>query len=122
VRLVSFERGQFIFFWVQFLESDIKYWTCGIMYKFALSESPKISKVWESYPNFHLAHPILVKPVELKRRYFIVLQALISDPKGPKFYKYIRRKVGQKDRLQIRVSKVHLFKTIITFDWDVQLS
>jgi hypothetical protein len=119
VRLVSFERGTSLVFWVQFLESGIKYWTCGILYKFSLQNSPKINKVWESYHNFHLEHQILVRPMELQRRHIIVLQAKISDSEGPKFQKYIRRKVGQKDRLQIRVSKVCLLKTIITFDWDV---
>jgi hypothetical protein len=52
VRLVSFERGQFCSILVQVSESDIKYWVCGILYKFSLLERPKINKVWESYPNF----------------------------------------------------------------------
>jgi hypothetical protein len=32
-------------------------------------ERPKISKLWGSYRKFHLAHPILIRPVELKRRH-----------------------------------------------------
>jgi hypothetical protein len=69
VRLVAFERGQSIVFMVQISELGIKYWTYGILYKFTLLERPKISKAWESYPNFHLAHPILVRPMELQKRH-----------------------------------------------------
>jgi hypothetical protein len=57
--------------------------------------------------------------VELQRRNNRVIQAKISNLEGPKFQKYMRRKVSQKDILQIRVSKVCSLKTIITFDWDV---
>jgi hypothetical protein len=102
MRPVEFERGHSILFLAQISKSSIKYWTRGILYKFVLPERPKINKVWESYPNFHLAHLILVRPVTLQRRHFRVLQVEISDSKGPKFHKYIRRKVGHKDRLQTK--------------------
>jgi hypothetical protein len=82
----------------------------------------KINKVWGNYHNFHLAYPILVRPMELKIRNFRVLQLEISDLEGMKLKIYIIRKVGQEDRLQIRVSKVCSLKTIITFDWNVRLS
>jgi hypothetical protein len=72
------------------------------LYKFSLLERPKINKVWGSYPNFHLAHPILVRPMALKRGHIRVLQAKISDSEGMKFQKYIRRKVSQEDKLQIK--------------------
>jgi hypothetical protein len=68
-------------------------------------EGKKISKVWESYANFHLAHLILVKSMELHRGHIRVLQAKISDLEGTKFQKYTRRKVGQENRLQIKGSK-----------------
>jgi hypothetical protein len=84
------------------LESCIKCWTRGIVYKFALLEGPKNSKVWESYPNFNLAHPILAIPMALQRRHFIVLQAKISYLEGTKFHKYIRRNVFHEDKLQIK--------------------
>jgi hypothetical protein len=31
-------------------------------------ERPKIGKLWGSYRKFHLAHPILIRPVALQRR------------------------------------------------------
>jgi hypothetical protein len=49
VRLLAFEIGQSIVFLVQFSEFGIKYWTCGIPYKFTLQKMQKINKVWESY-------------------------------------------------------------------------
>jgi hypothetical protein len=75
--------------------------------------------VWGSYHNFHLAHQILVRPVELQRRNLRVLQVSILDQEGKKFHRYIIIKVGQEDKLQIKVSNVCLLKTIISFDWDV---
>jgi hypothetical protein len=53
-----------------------------MLYKYALLERPKISKVWGSYHNFHLAHPILIRPVELQRGNIRELQNEISDPEG----------------------------------------
>jgi hypothetical protein len=78
---------------VKFLELDINYCAWGTLYKFALPKGKKISKVWGSYHNFHLAHQILVRPMELKRRHFIVLRVSISYSKGSKLQRYIRRKV-----------------------------
>jgi len=69
----------------------------GILYEFTLHNSPKISKAWESYPNFHLAQTILVRLVELKRIHFKVLQAKILDLEGPKILEF-----HQKDRPQIK--------------------
>jgi len=65
VEIVALEIGQSIVFLVQFLELGIKYWTHGILYKFSLQKRPKISKDWESYHNFHLAHQIFVRVVAL---------------------------------------------------------
>jgi hypothetical protein len=31
-------------------------------------ERPKIGKLWGSYDNFHMAHPILIRPMALQRR------------------------------------------------------
>jgi hypothetical protein len=81
-------------FLVQISESDIKYWTHGILYNFIIHKRPKIKMFWESYHNLHLSHQILVRPMELKRfRHIKVLHAKISISEGPKFHKYIRRKV-----------------------------
>jgi hypothetical protein len=110
VRLVALEKGQPVVFLVQFSESDIKYCAHGTLYKFALLERPKISKVWGSYHNFHLAHPILIRPVALKREHIRGLQNEISDSEGPKFQRYTKRKLGQKDRLQIDVFKMLEFQ------------
>jgi hypothetical protein len=44
------------------------YCALGMLYKYALLERTKISKVWGSHHNFHLAHPILIRPVELIER------------------------------------------------------
>jgi hypothetical protein len=81
---VAFERGKYVVFLVQVSKSDIKYLARGILYKCSLLEGKTISKVWENYPNFHLAHPILVRPMELQRRHIKVLQAKISDSKALK--------------------------------------
>jgi hypothetical protein len=67
---------------VQVLESYIKYCVCGTLYKFSLLDRPKLRKVWGSYHNVHLAHPILVIHMELKIRNFKVLQVTISDSEG----------------------------------------
>jgi hypothetical protein len=73
VRLVEFERGQSIVFMVQVSKLDNKYCVHDILYKFSLPERPKISKVWENYPNFYLEYPILVRPMSFHRGHIIVL-------------------------------------------------
>jgi hypothetical protein len=50
-----------------------------MLYKYALLERPKISKEWGSHHNFHLAHPILIRPVALKRGHIRELHNEISD-------------------------------------------
>jgi hypothetical protein len=122
VRPIELERGTPIVFWVQILESVIQYWTCDILYRLALQNRPKFNKIWESYNKFHLTCPILVRPMALQRGKFKLLHVKISESRGAKFQKYIKRKVSQEDRLQIMVSNVCLLKTIINFDWDAKLS
>jgi hypothetical protein len=78
---------------VQVSESNIIYCDLGMLYKYALLEGKKISKVWGSYHNFHLAHPILIRPVELQRRNIKELQKKFSYPEGLKFWRYNRRKI-----------------------------
>jgi hypothetical protein len=46
----------------------INYFVWGTLYKGDLLERPKIGKLWGSYRKFHLAHPILIRPVALQRR------------------------------------------------------
>jgi hypothetical protein len=93
VRLVALDSGQSVVFLVQVSESNIRYCALGTLYKYALLEGTKISKVWGSYHNFHLAHPILIRPVALQRRRIRELQKKFSDPEGPKFWRYNRRKI-----------------------------
>ena len=63
VRLVALEIGKSIVFHVHVSELDIKYCACGTLYKFSPLEMSKINKLWGSYPNFHMEHPILIRPM-----------------------------------------------------------
>jgi hypothetical protein len=74
VRPVALDIGQYAIFLLQFLESNIIYYDLDMLYKYALLEGKKISKVWGSYHNFHLAHPILIRLVALQRRHIKELQ------------------------------------------------
>jgi hypothetical protein len=76
VRLVALDSGQSLVFLVQVSESNIRYCDLGMLYKYALLEGKKISKLWGSYHNFHLAHPILIRPVALQRRNIRELQKI----------------------------------------------
>ena len=69
---------------VQVSESNIIYCDLGTLYKYALLEGTKINNMWGSYHNFHLAHPILIKPMELKKERIKGLHNEISDLEGPK--------------------------------------
>jgi hypothetical protein len=74
VILVPLDSGIYLVFLVKVSKSNIRYCALGTLYKYALLEGKKISKVWGSYHNFHLAHPILIRPVALQRRHFRELQ------------------------------------------------
>ena len=65
--LVSLDSGQSVVFLVWVSEFYINYFVRGMLYKWDLLEIPKISKLWGSYHKFHLAHPILIRPVALQR-------------------------------------------------------
>jgi hypothetical protein len=83
-----------VVFLVQVSESNIIYCDLGMLYKYTLLEGKKISKLWGSYHNFHLAHPILIRPVALQRRNIRELQKnKFSYPEGMKFWRYNRRKI-----------------------------
>jgi hypothetical protein len=62
----------------------------GMLYKYALMEGKKISK--GSYHNFHLAHPILIRPMAFQRRH-ISCKKKNSDPEGMEFCRYSRTKI-----------------------------
>jgi hypothetical protein len=62
------------------------YCAIGTLYKYAHLEGTKISKVWGSYHNFHLAHPILIRPMALQRRHIIELQKEIFRPRRDEFF------------------------------------
>jgi hypothetical protein len=52
-----------------------------MLYKGGILERPKINKLWGSYRKFHLAHPILIRPVALQRRNIRELQKKICIPR-----------------------------------------
>jgi hypothetical protein len=70
---LELDRGTYVVFPVEFVEFYVNYCVRGMFYKLSLLERKIISKVWGSYHNFHLEHPILVIPMELKIRHLIVL-------------------------------------------------
>jgi hypothetical protein len=78
---------------VQVSKSNIIYCALGTLYKCSLLEGKKMSKVWGSYHNFHLAHPILIRPVSLQRirikeinnKIFIPIRAEISEIQQKKY-------------------------------------
>jgi hypothetical protein len=74
---VALDNEPFVVFLVQVSESNIRYCYLGTLYKYALLEEKKINKLWGSYHNFHLAHPILITPVALQRRNIIELNKTI---------------------------------------------
>jgi hypothetical protein len=80
---------------------------------------PKISKVWEIYPKFHLVHTILVRSMELKRRNSRAIQAEIADSYGKNIHKYIIRKVVQEGIFQIKVLKGTHLSIGINFHWKI---
>jgi hypothetical protein len=77
---VSLDSGKLVVSLVQFSESNIIYCDLGMLYKEALLERKKFSKVWGSYRNFHLAHPILIRLVALQRRPIKELQKYFFKP------------------------------------------
>ena len=52
---------------VPVLEAEVKTMTCGIQYKFAILNSPKINTLWENCHQFVLAYQNLTKPTDLER-------------------------------------------------------
>jgi hypothetical protein len=80
VRQVALDNGKYVVFLVQVPKSNIIYCSLGMIYKYALLEGTKITKVWGSYHNFHLGHPILIRPVELERIFIRELQNEIFRP------------------------------------------
>ena len=49
------------------LEVEVKTVTCGIQYKFAILNSPKINTLWENCHHFLLAYQNLTKPANLEK-------------------------------------------------------
>jgi hypothetical protein len=74
VRPVALDSGKSAIFLVQFSESNIRYCDLGTLSKYVVLEGKKTSKVWGSYHNFHLTHPILIRLMELQRRHIRELQ------------------------------------------------
>jgi hypothetical protein len=57
-------------------------------------ERPKFSKLWGSYCKFHLAHPILIRPVALQRRNIKEIhKRKFLYPEGLKLGRYNRRNI-----------------------------
>jgi hypothetical protein len=58
---------------------------------------PKINKLWGSYCKFHLAHPILIRPVELQRRNIIELQKIkFHTQKGRNFGDIVEERLSSR--------------------------
>jgi hypothetical protein len=68
------DSGQYVVFLVQVSESNIIYCDLGTFYKYVILEGTQINKVWGNYHNFNLAHPIVIRLVELQRRCIQELQ------------------------------------------------
>jgi hypothetical protein len=96
-------------------ESEIKTVTCVIHYKFVILDSLKINTLGENCHQFLLAYQNLTKPVDLKRGDPRIQQIGFSDLEGLKFQIYIRWKVRQHNRLQIKVFKSAFFLTLHIF-------
>ena len=95
---------------------EVKTVTSGILYKFAILNSPKINTLWENCHHFLLAYQKLMKPVDLERGDTRLQKVGFSDSEGPKFKSYITWKFGQQNSLQIKVFKVVFFEFCISFD------
>jgi hypothetical protein len=94
--------------WTEFslvlvLESEVKTVTCGIQYKFAILNSPKINTLWENCHHFLLAYQNLTKPADLERGDPRIPKVSFSNLEGHKFQSYISWKVGQQNSLPIGV-------------------
>jgi hypothetical protein len=71
-------------------------------------ERPKINKLWGSYHKFHLAHPIFIRPMALKRRNIKDLQKIkFHTQKGQSFVDTI------KGILSSRTTSKSRFKVIL---------
>jgi hypothetical protein len=93
-----------------------------MLYKYALLEGPKISNVWGSYHIFHLAHPILTKPVALQRKDIRELPNEISNPEGPNFGDTTKERSSIRTTSKSRFKRYISFLEIcISFDYKIQL-
>ena len=98
------ELGNKLKFWlVPVSEAEVKTVTCGIQYKFAILNSPKINTLWENCHHFLLENQNLSKPANLEREDPRVPKVSFSNLEGHKFQSYISWKVGQQNSLPIGV-------------------
>ena len=67
MKLVGLVMEQTEVYQVLVLKSKVKIVTCGIHYKFAILNSPKINTLWENCHEFLLAYQNLTKPADLER-------------------------------------------------------
>ena len=51
---IELERERTLVLFVRVLESDVKYWAWGILYKFAFLNEPELNKVYNSLYNLFL--------------------------------------------------------------------
>jgi hypothetical protein len=69
-------------------------------------ERPKINKLWGSHHKFHLAHPILIRPVELKRRHIKEIHKInFHTQKVQKFGDTIEEILSSRTTSKSRVQK-----------------
>jgi hypothetical protein len=108
VRLVALDSEQPTVVLVRVSEFYINYFVQGTLYKGDLLESTKSNKLQGSYRKFHLAHPIFIRPVALRRRNIRALQKI-------KFHTQKGRNFGDtiKGRLSSRTTSKSRFKVIL---------
>jgi hypothetical protein len=94
---------------------------CGIHYKFAILNSPKINTLWENCHQFLLAYQNLTKPADLEIGDPRLQQVVFSYSEGSRFQIYIRWKAKQHNNLQIKVFKGAFFDFYISFDYKIHL-
>ena len=79
--------------------------TCGIHYKLAILNSPKINTLWENCHQFLLAYQNFTKPTDLERGDPRIPQVVFLDSEVLKYQSCIRWNFSQLNSLKIRVFK-----------------
>ena len=86
-------------------ELEVKIGTCGIPYKFAILNCPKINTLWENRHHFLLAYQNSMKPVDLKIENPRLQQVGFTISQGLKCQSCIRWNFSQLNSFKIWVFK-----------------